>query len=221
MRSTLFTLLLVLALGLFSAPAFADPYFDTLGQLGDVYDDNDIFYVLGDHSAGLGGADWFQGVRFTSLRTGPLHSIDVAVGHLDASPQTIEFRLYADASGSLGSLLETIPVVATAANFEGVIERGLSASSTVLTAGNDYWLMATSVGPTIWFNNELGVSMDRLWTEFGDAAPLNSDTTTGPAFRLNAPPPVPLAGSIARSLLLALALAVACLAIGRGAPIRG
>lgn len=208
MRVLLATLSACLLLSLAASPLAAQTYFDTLGTLGDVYEDDDIFNVIGDHSAGLGGADWFQGYRFTSAASGLLHSIDVAVGHLDG-PETIEFRLYADAGGALGALLETIPVAATAADFDGSLVRGIATSTTSLAQGTSYWLMAYSSAPTIWFNNELGQSLPRLWTEDGPNAPLNSDTTTAAAFRLNGPPPVPLSAPLGLFAILLASLGMA------------
>ncbi|MEZ4333129.1 MAG: hypothetical protein R3F35_15320 [Myxococcota bacterium] len=188
--------------------ATAQVFYDDLGSV-DVFDDADVVALIGDHSSALGGSDWFQGFRFTSEATGTLHSIDVAVGNYFAGPQTIEFRLYADTGGALGAQLATVPVLATAEDFDGTIRRGFvelgAGSPPVLVQGASYWLMATSEGPTIWFQNEQGVSLPRLWTEFGPGAPLNSDTTIASAFRLNGPPAVPLAneGSV---LVLVLAL---------------
>ena len=187
----------------------AAPFFDTLGTSGDVYDDTDTFFLMGDHTLTLGGSDWFQGQRFTSAHTGNLYSIDVAVGHL-LGPDTIEFRLYADAGGSLGALIGTIPVQTVAENYDGAIETGLAAGTTVLTQGTSYWLMATGIEPTIWFWNETGApDLPRLWTPDGVGAPLASDTTTAAAFRLNAPPAVPALGFPGLLLTTALLLLAA------------
>lgn len=182
-------------LTLLAAPTSAEPFFDTLADLGDVYDDTDIFSLVGDHSdfGGGVGSDWFQGTQFTSQATGTLTSIDVAIGHLDV-PETMQFLLYEDAGGALGTLLETIPVDTTTGNWDGAIRRGFASSTTELTAGTSYWLMATSTDPTIWFQNELtpSVVLPRLWTPDGVNGSLNSDTTDTAAFRLNGPAPVPL-----------------------------
>jgi hypothetical protein len=59
------------------AASAAPPFYDSLGALGDVYEDDDTFFLIGDHTLTLGGADWFQGLRFTAARTGRLYSIDV------------------------------------------------------------------------------------------------------------------------------------------------
>lgn len=198
-------LLMLLVTVAVASPSQAAPQrlYDNLGDLGDVYEDTDIFSLIGDHSAGLGGADWYQGFRFIPQETGLLQSIDVAVGHLDA-PETIEFRLYADAGGTLGALIETIFVQTSAENFDGAIEAAPAAGTTQLLAGTSYWLMATGDGPTIWFQNEIGVSLPRLWTPGGPGAPLSSDTTTASAFRMNGPEPVPLTGLWTRILLVAV-----------------
>jgi hypothetical protein len=202
--------LLLLASLLLTAPAGAQVFFDNLGQV-DVFEDTDVVYYIGDHTSSIGTGDWFQGFRFTSSASGELHSIDVAVGNYFGGPDTMEFRLYADAGGALGALLATIPVVASAEDFDGSIRRGRIGPSLsgppVLAQGTSYWLMATAEGPTIWFTNEQGVVLPRLWTPDGVTGSLRSDTQDAAAFRLNGPPPVPVLPPIGASVLgAALAL---------------
>jgi hypothetical protein len=210
LRSLLSALVLATLVALVPAPAGAAlVFFDTLGTVGDVYDDTDTFFYIGEYSLIYGGDDdWFQGERFTSKRTGFLYSIEVAVGHL-LTPETIEFRLYADNGGTLGALLETIYVPTVAENYDGAIETALAAGTTELTKGTSYWLMATCDAPSIWFSNEIGADpLPRLWTPGGVGGSLNSDTTTATAFRLNGPPDLPAlgdAGQFVTALLLLLA----------------
>jgi hypothetical protein len=134
------------------------------------------------------------------------------------APDVIEFRLYADAGGSLGALLETINVQTVAENYDGAIETGFASNTTKLIQGESYWLMATSVNPTIWFNNESGAAqLPRLWTPDGVGAPLNSDTTDAAAFRLDSrPESVPTLGLPAVAVLAALVVLGGSRALRRG-----
>lgn len=210
-------------LALLASPAGAQVFYDNLGNV-DVFDDTDVVSFIGDHTGANGSGDWYQGYRFTSAASGEVHSIDVAVGNWTVGPETMEFRLYADAGGSLGALLATIPVVAVAEDFDGTIRRGrvpAAGVAPVLTQGVGYWLMAYSPGPTLWFNNEQGVSLPRLWTPGGLGGAFNSDTTTAAAFRVNGPPPVPIAGPIGWLMLAGVLVGTGGLgvrAMGAGRP---
>ena len=205
------------ALSALSAGAVqAQVFYDNLGTL-DIYDDTDVVSFVGQYPPALGGDDWFQGFRVTAEATGTLHSIDVAVGNYFSGPETIEFRLYADAGGALGAQLATIPVVAVAEDFDGTIRRGFVEPSVggnpMLTQGSGYWLMATAPSATIWFKNEQGDTLPRLWTPDGPSGTLRSDTVTAAALRLNGAPPVPIAMPPGMILLTALLSATGALAL--------
>lgn len=214
---TLLVLGLLFLAGPLAGPAMAQVFYDNLGNV-DVFEDDDIVSFIGDYSLLGDTEDWYQGHRFTSEASGAVASIDVAVGNYLDGPGTMEFRLYADAAGALGALLGTFTVTATAEQFDGSIRRGrvdAGSGTPVLTQGSGYWLMATSSTPTIWFRNEQGDVLPRLWTPDGVNGALNSDTPQASAFRVNGPPPVPLMGPGAMALLVALGSATGLRALGR------
>lgn len=209
--------MLAFGLLLLAGPAVAQVFYDNLGNV-DVFEDDDVVLYIGDHTSALGGADWFQGHRFTSEATGEVASIDVAVGNYFDGPDTMQFRLYTDVGGTLGTLLATFTVIATAEQFDGSIRRGRvdgGFGTPVLAQGTNYWLMASATGPTLWFQNEQGDVLPRLWTPDGIGAPLNSDTTAATGFRVNGPPPVPMMGPGAMAWLVALGSATGLWALGR------
>lgn len=202
---------------LLASPATAQVFYDNLGNQ-DVYEDDDVVSFIGDYTSLGDTEDWFQGHRFTSEASGAVGSIDVAVGNYLDGPGTMEFRLHADAGGALGALLATFTVTATAEQFDGSIRRGridTGGTAPVLALGTSYWLMATAETPTIWFRNEQGDVLPRLWTPDGPGGTLNSDTLPASAFRVNGPPPVPLLGAGGTTLLVALGSATALWALGR------
>lgn len=208
----------VLGLGL-AAPATAQTFHDNIVSNVDVFEDTDVVSFVGDYTATGSSEDWYQGFRFTSQATGTLGSIDVAVGNYFSGPTTMEFRLYADAGGALGALLAVIPVVATAEDFDGGLRRGLfppgAGAPPMLTQGTSYWLMATAPDATIWFNNERGESLPRLWTPNGPGGALNSDTQTAAAFRVSGPTPVPLTSPLALFLLAPATIAAGLRGLAR------
>ena len=206
-------LLASLGLVLLSGPAVAQVFYDNL----DVFEDDDIVSFIGDYGSLGDTEDWFQGHRFTSEASGAVASVDVAVGNYLDGPGTMEFRLYADDAGALGALLATFTVTATAEQFDGSIRRGRVDGGTtpILTQGAGYWLMATSATPTLWFRNEQGDVLPRLWTPDGVGGTLNSDTLEASAFRVNGPPPVPLLGPGTLTLLIALGSGTGLWALGR------
>ncbi|MCR9092934.1 MAG: hypothetical protein NXI30_01835 [bacterium] len=215
----LFTVLGFLVL---SESAVAQVFYDNLGN-ADVFEDDDIVSFIGDYASLGDTEDWFQGFRFTSGASGPVASIDVAVGNYLDGPGTMEFRLYADAAGGLGALLGTFTVTATAEQFDGSIKRGRvdeGSGGPTLAQGSDYWLMATAATPTIWFRNEQGDVLPRLWTPDGVGGTLNADTLAAAAFRVNGPPPVPLMGPTATVLLAGLGGAMGLRALRRTHPSR-
>jgi hypothetical protein len=76
--------------------------------------------------------------------------------------------LYADNSGTLGSLLETIPhgAYGTGPQFNGNLVTGTSSTHTPLVAGTRYWVVATT-------SSDFATDFDGYWSEntTGDTAP--------------------------------------------------
>ena len=127
-------------------PANADVIFSNLGA-------GDTFLFLGQ-TLSVGspiGADQDQGSSFTPLNDFVLTNIELAVD-LVSGPNLLDVWLMRDAGNQPGTIIETFHFVDAMGAFGG-IHPVLSANSLVhpiLTAGNQYWLIASTPGPDEW-----------------------------------------------------------------------
>lgn len=110
------------------------------------------------YTIGFGTA---QGVGFVAGDTGLVTSIDVGMGLFfnGAPPQSVDFNLYSDSgSNNIGALLESFSV--TVSNDFGTVatSTGVLSGTTLLSAGQNYWLIASAPAVTNvpWNINSVG-----------------------------------------------------------------
>ncbi len=90
----------------------------------------------------------FWGYQFTPTVSGQVGSVDVAVDG-PSGPGTMTLQLYADdGAGHLGTLLDTMPVTSPVPDWTSpaTLLNVQSASEPMLTAGDNYWLVASVSG---------------------------------------------------------------------------
>ena len=151
-----------------------------------------IGYAVGSFP---GGQQATNGFMFTAQSTGAVASLDAIV--FSNNPGNMMFSLYTDNSGIVGSLLETITMDVPDTNSANVILNASAIGSTILTSGEQYWLVATGDGTTnsySWIFNTQGDTGPRV---FGTTT-LSYDTQLLGAFRITTvpiPPALYLFGS--------------------------
>jgi len=165
----------------------------------------DNFGPNDDHSTGIRWTiDWefTQGFQFAPTASGVFTSLDVGMGVSGTPPETVRFDLYADASDTLGALLESVDVIVNNNTTTLGISTGLASGSTNLVAGQMYWLIATSLsGVNVpWGQNSTGDS-GLHWVN----GSVYEEPDTKGAFRVNASVvPIPAAVWLFGSGLLGL-----------------
>ena len=125
-----------------------------------------------------------QGLQFTAADTGIFSSLDVGMGVTGSTPPgDVLFKFYADAGNSLGTLLESITVTVNNSFGSPGVSSGLASGSTILTAGQNYWLIAEAFSGvnTPWNRNNIGDVGNLHWTN----GSISSGDEAG-VFRINA-----------------------------------
>lgn len=92
--------------------------------------------------------EWVQGFRFQSAATGTLSQMVLAMGHLSGSPE-VWIRLYNDDNNTLGSIQGDAFISAVNPGSFGqgteVVTRNVTNEGWQVTAGEYYWVTATSL----------------------------------------------------------------------------
>lgn len=157
-----------------------------------------------------------EGNQFSPSVSGALSKIDVGLSYLSGS-HSVNFSLFSDIGNAPGTLLESFSVNSSA--MFGTccsIETLTSADNPFLTAGDEYWLIASSGADSVnpWHYNSIGASgkryingvvsddTDASFRVFVGESPISS---TQP-IALGIPNPIPEPSSVA--LLAAILLAV-------------
>jgi hypothetical protein len=167
------------------APAAAGVIYNNFGP-GDSY--NTILgHIVGPDGF---GSDFAIGERFVAGVTDRAVFLTVAIGNVEGN-SAVQFQLWTDVGGLPGSLLTTFDFNATAPFGSGPPPvTAVSDDRPLLTAGVNYWLVATSPGLNAWNFNSIGdvglhgVSFD------GGATFVTFDDTHG-VFRIE-PVPEPI-----------------------------
>jgi hypothetical protein len=144
-------------------------------------------------------ATFVQGNQFTAGSSGLATSVDVGMGVAGGPPpETVNFDLYSDSGDNVGALLESFSVIVNNPFGTVATSTGAMSGTTMLTAGQKYWLIASSPS---------GVNVPWNFNSIGDVSLHweNGSVYEGAvgAFRINANA-VPEPASLA---LLALGLA--------------
>lgn len=169
---------------LFLAPSLqAGVLYDNLGPTND-------FSHSGGYLIGVfDNANWRQGFQFTASSSGYVSSLDVAISYNEVLNETVTYQLYNDNLGTVGTLLEEFAVVASMPWLAQTgIESVLGLGTTFLSAGSDYWLMATAPSWTVWSFNDTGDLLRRAYNPGGPAGLTYDDGSIAAAFRLNSVP---------------------------------
>ena len=126
----------LLAVGLLAGPlaANATVIYSNFGP-GDAFD-----CCIG-YTIGFGVA---QGVQFTAGSSGLATSADVGMGVSGTPPETVNFDLYSDSGDNIGTLLESFSVIVNNPFGTVATSTGAMSGATLLTAGQKYWLIASS-----------------------------------------------------------------------------
>ena len=125
------------------------------------------------------GAFWSQGYQFNSAETGEISLIRIAIG-LVAGTNQFTLDLYADNANTLGGLLDSWTVNDEMGSFGSnnpVIE--IAASGPTLTAGTNYWLVASVLDDTwaAWNSNSTGAVSMRYINNNGNESYASGSTT--------------------------------------------
>lgn len=83
------------------------------------------------------------GFQFTATSTGAAASFDATIQRPNgpSGPVTVDFGLYADNAGTLGALLESFNVTSTGSLSSPAIATSVLSGTTLLAAGNTYWIL--------------------------------------------------------------------------------
>ena len=137
-----------LGLGLACLPsARADVIFNDFGT-GDAFQGGTGLTIAGAAST-VGSTD-IQGATFTAGVTANLGEIDVAFFYAQGSGK-FNLGLYADdGQGAPGTLLESIQAIGPAPAGLGELIAASSSLHPLLTAGTNYWLIASPSDPASW-----------------------------------------------------------------------
>ena len=133
--------------------------------------------------------------------TGTVTSIDVALSRFIFSTSTASavFSLYASGGSAPGTLLGSGSVVtATSAAFSPLIQTVSGWGSTLLTAGQTYWLVAAAASPSdqlLWFGTDPEAAGQRAATQDNSSWTVKTDVI--PAARITVSPiPLPASGAL-------------------------
>jgi hypothetical protein len=165
--------------------------FDTYGP-GDTY--GTIGYTIGSGQT--------SGDLFAPSFTGNLFEIDLALSNARGS-NFVNVQLTADNNGAPGSVIESYTVVATNVfSSPGSVVQALSTLHPLLTAGTNYWLLATTDDASLdpWYFSITGATGLRYSTMSG----VTTDTMA--AFRVLSIPQVPEPSTLFAGLVLAGAM---------------
>ena len=129
-------------LGLLAVGLLAGPLAANATVIYSNFGPGDDFDCCTGYTIGFGVA---QGVQFTAGSSGLATSADVGMGVSGGPPpETVNFDLYSDSGDNIGTLLESFSV--TVNNPFGTVatSTGAMSGTTMLTAGQKYWLIASS-----------------------------------------------------------------------------
>jgi hypothetical protein len=182
-----------------SGPARADVLFSNFGA-GQTYQTG-VGWTLSTQASSV-GQNFAQGDAFTPSETANVTSVSAAIG-LVTGANFIELRLFTDAGGKPGTLLESYDFTGAMGNF-GNANPPLTAASTVhplLTAGQQYWLIAFPSQNTwaAWnFNNTGDTGPHALTSDNGTTYQVGTNTRgafeVDGAFAIPEPTSLALAG---------------------------
>lgn len=178
MRSVVGAGLLLLAFG----SADAAIIYDNFGA-GDSYQSS---------AWGPLGASGPTAMQFQAGTTGAVTSVDVGMSRcFTCAAQTVSLSLYTNSgSNGPGLLLESFSIVIDLANGTSGASTAALSGSTVLTAGQSYWLLATGQN-AVWNLNSQGDVGRTYRAMFG----FNDNATLG-TFRVNSAAAVPLPAAV-------------------------
>jgi hypothetical protein len=184
-------------LGLLAVGLLAGPLAANATVIYSNFGPGDDFDCCSGYTIAFGVA---QGVQFTARSSGRATSANVGMGvSSDPPPETVNFDLYSDSGDNIDTLLESFSVVVNNPFGTVATSTGAMSGTTMLTAGQKYWLIASSPsGVNVpWNLNSIG-DVGLRWIEGTVAADIKLAT-----FRINADM-VPEPGTLA---LLGLGLA--------------
>lgn len=125
--------------------ASAQVVVNTFGA-GDSYD-----FGAGATISGAGSSlqqEWVQGFRFQSGATGTLSQMVLALGHISGTPE-VWIRLYNDNNNTIGSIQGDAFISAlnpgSFGNGNEIVTRNVTNEGWQVTAGEYYWVTATSL----------------------------------------------------------------------------
>lgn len=166
MPRTCATLWSIALLALTASTAQAEIAFDSFGP-NFTYDAN-LGFVVGVDGFGVNSI----GVRFTSEATGLFSTLWIAANAKDGTPNDgLVYSLKEDENGTPDGPLESVvfdDICFTSQCLNGQVYSASGAGTTLLTAGEQYWLVATVADPEsgfFWFASPPGEGPGTVWVQ--------------------------------------------------------